>query len=140
MYANSTSNPTGTAQTSAMAFTKTTGSANVDDLATIENGRIKVKFSGKVIVSGYVYVIGSSGPQVHAGISKYNSAATSYTQLQRVWTPSNATSGQTLSLPSIVIPVTNGESITVIGGSAGSYTLGANNAEYNALNIIFLPD
>lgn len=110
------------------------------DLLEINAGRVRAKEAGLALVSGACYSRGGA-PQVWVSIAKYNAAGNSYTPYGRkVWTSTNETSGITLTLPMVPIPMDVGESLTIVGGSGGSYTIGDGSSDYNGIEVLFIPN
>lgn len=115
-----------TGASSALGLTSIGGDPAGATMAEIANGRIRIKTPCLAILSGTCYVSGTGAPQVWISAAKYNTAGTSFTTYQRIWTPPNATGGMTLVVPATPLNCETGESLTLIGGSGGGYKLATN--------------
>ena len=138
LVAGSSTAASGTGASSALTLTEEySGGA---DLLEINAGRVRAKEAGLALVSGACYTRGGVD-QVHVYIAKYNTAGTAYTLYgRRAWTSTNETSGTTLTLPMVPVPMAVGESLTIVGGSGGTYTIGGGSNDYNGIEVLFIPN
>lgn len=139
MNVSSNTAASGSGASSALGFSKDYANARGDEVMEIVNGRVKAKVAGYALVSGSAYVKGTGAQQVWIGVAKYNSAGTSFTTMNQQWTLTNATAGQSLTIPMRAVEMAAGESLTMVGGSSGGYTLGGGGSLYNTMTVVFLP-
>jgi len=129
----------GTAASSALALAEEySGGA---DVLEINANRVRAKEAGLALVSGACYSRGGTSAQVWVSIAKYNTAGNAYTLYGRkAWTSTNETAGITLTLPMVPVPMAVGESLTIVGGSGSSYTIGGGSNDYNGIEVLFIPN